>query len=489
MANSILEIIARNAEEFPERLCVVDESGEYTYSRLWKAIKRTALCLQELGVQKEQCVLVECTQNANYFICDFACNLIGAYFVPLEHNAAVDRVEAIQRETDAVLLICQGAYAGVSRTVSFESVISENGKEISEWSMPNTEDIAEILYTTGTTGTSKGISVTYRNNIALAENICDGTKMQEGNVELIPLPLSHSHGIRCAYANFFNKGTVVLTDGVTKVLDIYRMIKRYEITAIDLSPTAATVLLKLTRGRFGEFNEQLDYIQIGTAALSEELKEALCKQFPSVRLYNFYGSTESGRSCALNFNSDDDRKYCIGYPTRNAKFIITDDERNEIHSDENHTGLIACAGPMNMKGYWKQPELTASIMKNGFIYTNDEGYIDERGYVYVLGRKDDIINYKGIKIAPEEIEEIVLQYKEIKDCACVPVPDKNAGQIPKVYLAVKDESTFNKTEFMRFLEEKIDGNKVPKQMEIINEIPRAFNGKIQRKKLTTLSQQ
>lgn len=483
MKNSILEIVAQNAAEFPDRLCMVDGRGEFTYADIWHAAKCAAYELYTLGVHNSACVLVECTQNADYIICDFACNLLGACFVPVEHKASSANVQAIYEETEAVLLICEETYDFSAKTVSFADIIKENGTELEDWSFPAGEDTAEILYTTGTTGKSKGIEISHKNNIAIAENISYGTEMRVGNVELIPLPLSHSHGLRCSYANFFRNGTIVITDGVTRVLEIYKFIKKYHVTAVDLSPTAASVLLKLTRGRFAEFNGQFDYIQIGTAALSEELKAELCRQFPEVRLYNFYGSTESGRSCALNFNSSDDRKYCIGFPTRNAKFIVTDDERKEIQSDAAHTGLLACAGAMNMKGYWKQPDLTAQIMKNGYVYTNDEGYIDERGFVYVLGRKDDIINYKGIKIAPEEIEEVVVQYKGVKDCACVPVAEKAAGQAPKVFLVLQNADKFDKTAFMRFLEEHIDANKVPKYIELIDEIPRASNGKIQRKKL------
>lgn len=483
MKNSILEIIAENAVNIPDRLCVVDGRGEFTYADIWHAAQRAAYELQVLGVHKDDCVLVECTQNADYIICDFACNLLGAYFVPIEHKASAANVQAIYEETDAVLFICEEVYDFSAKKVSFAEVIKADSSELENWSFPSGEDTAEILYTTGTTGKSKGIEISHKNNIAIAENISYGTEMREGNVELIPLPLSHSHGLRCSYANFFRNGTIVITDGVTKVLDIYRMIKKYQVTAVDLSPTAASVLLKLTRGRFAEFNGQFDYIQIGTAALPEELKAELCRQFPDVRLYNFYGSTESGRSCALNFNSSDDRKYCIGFPTHNAKFMVTDDERNEIQSDEQHTGLLACAGAMNMKGYWKQPELTAQIMRNGYVYTNDEGYIDERGFVYVLGRKDDIINYKGIKIAPEEIEEVVAKYKGVKDCACVPVAEKTAGQAPKVFLVLQNVDKFDKVSFVRFLEEHIDANKIPKYIEVIDEIPRASNGKIQRKKL------
>ena len=482
MADSIVEIIRDNAVKDPDRLCIVDADGEKTYAEVWNEARQKAQALSEAGVSRTDCVMVECSQKADYIISLFACNLIGAVFVAIENKAAQLRVTDIEKETDAKLFVHVSEYRTDCRQLCYKDLEARSGAS-EDIRLPRGEETAEILYTTGTTGKSKGIEITHANNIALAENICDGTKMKEGNVELIPLPISHSHGIRCCYANFFKSGTVILTDGVTRVKDIYNYIRDYRATAMDLSPAAASVLLRLTRGKLSAFGEQLDYIQIGTAALSEELKSELRSLFPEVRLYNFYGSTESGRSCALNFNSEEDRKYCIGRPTKNAKFIVTDEERHEIASSKERTGLLACAGAMNMKGYWKQPELTAKTMRDGYIFTNDEGYIDQDGFVYVLGRHDDIINYKGIKIAPEEIEEVVRKYVHVKDCACVPVADPVSGQVPKLFISVDNEDLFDKKEFADYLEKHIDGNKMPKKIQIIESIPRAMNGKIQRNKL------
>ena len=208
MKNSILEIIAENAKQFPDRLCVVDGRGEYSYEKIWKAAKCAAEELRKIGVKKQDCVLVECTQNADYIICDFACNLLGAYFVPVEHKASLANVKAIYEETEAVLLICEEDYDFSAKKVSFGEIIKEDGCELENWTFPAGEDTAEILYTTGTTGKSKGIEISHKNNIAIAENISYGTEMREANVELIPLPLSHSHGLRCSYANFFRNGFI-----------------------------------------------------------------------------------------------------------------------------------------------------------------------------------------------------------------------------------------------------------------------------------------
>lgn len=482
---TLLQIIADYAAKTPDRLCVADTEHEYTYREFWQSVTRVSEALSRQGVKRQDAVMVQCTQDGRYLITALAVQLAGAYFVPLEMTCALDRAKDIQEETGAPLLITRDFLdfsLGDCKAVSFDDIWAAAANE-PEIMFPDPDATAEILYTTGTTGKSKGIEITHKNNMAIVENIAFGTEMKEGNIELIPLPLSHSHALRCCYTNLFRNGTIILADGVTRVKLIYDLIEKYHVTAMDISPAAATVLIKLTKGKIGDFNGSLDYIQIGTAVLQEDLKEQLLQIFPDVRLYNFYGSTESGRSCVLNFNSPDNRKFCIGRPTKNAKFIVTDSERNEIQSSPEDTGLLACAGAMNMKCYYKQPELTASVLQNGYLFTNDEGYIDDEGRVYVLGRADDIINYQGIKIAPEEIEEVAKQCEGVSDCACVPIVDKIAGQAPKLFYVAEHPADFDEDVLMKYMEVHIDGNKLPKRYERIDEIPRTYNGKILRRKL------
>lgn len=483
---SIVEAVANYARKTPAELCVADGFGEYTYAMVWENVCTLARFLCWEGVKEKDCIMVECTQDARFLICDLACELIGAVFVPVEHKASQDRVQVIAQDTDAKFFLYINLYDIPAEQISLDTVF-ENMKESHEpvdvLKLPDGNNTAEILYTTGTTGKSKGIEITNANNIALAENVKYGTEMKAGNRELIPLPLSHSHGLRCCYANFLNGSAVVLLEGVSNVKLVFEMIEKYHVTSMDLSPSAVMVLAKLSKGRFWELSPQMDYIQVGTAFLKEETKEILIQNFPSTRLYNFYGSTESGRTCVLDFNKERNKPGCIGRPTRNATFMITDEARNPIVSSEDNMGLLASAGSMNMVGYWKQPDLTRQIMKDGYVYTNDMGYIDEDGYIYVLGRKDDVINYKGIKISPEEIEEKVLKYPGITDCACVPKSDMISGQIPKLFVVVEERERLDKALLLQFLQVYIDDNKMPKEIEIIDEIPRTYNGKIQRSKL------
>ncbi len=482
--DSMVEILAEYAHTQPDTLFCADVTSEYTYKEAFQKTRELATKLVNMGIHAGECVMVECTQDSRFLITDFACELAGLIFVPVEHKAAGERITAILEESEAALFLYEVEHEVDTKKMSlmefFDTPFSGN---IIDFDYPELNQVVEILYTTGTTGKSKGIEVTNCNNIAIAENIKYGTEMKSGNTELLPLPLSHSHGIRCCYANLLNGGTILILDGVMRVQLVFDMLDKYNATALDLSPSAVLILMKLSKGKLAEYADRIDYIQVGTAALPEETKQIMIDNFPNVRLYNFYGSTESGRTCVLDFNAERGRTNCIGRPTKNAHFVITDDERHEIVSSEENTGLIATAGPMNMKGYFKQPELTRETMRNGYIYTNDLGYIDKDGFVYVLGRRDDIINFKGIKIAPEEIEESVRHYKDIIDCACVPKPDKISGQVPKLFISVKDRDAFSREDFYAFIEKQLDRNKIPKEIEIIDEIPRTYNGKIQRAKL------
>ncbi len=496
MVHSIADALIQHAAEQPDKLCIVDEKREYTYGEIAQLAVKCAAALRVREIAKDDYIVVECKQDARFLICAFACQLSGVMFVPVENKAAAERTTEMLFETKAKLFLYENrietAVSAESIETFFEAVEQEDAviaaAELArlcstEGSGTVAEDACEVLYTTGTTGKPRGIILTNENNVAIAENVKYGTQMKEDSVELMPLPLSHSHGLRTCYADILNGSTIVIVNGVMNVRRIFELIERYHITALDLSPNAAKVLLKLSKGSFAKYAQQIDFIQIGTAMLDEALKEELCRTFPESRLYNFYGSTESGRVCVLDFNAERGKPGCIGRPAKHASFIVTDEERREIASNRENIGLIAIAGKMNMKGYMGLEELTREAMHDGYVYTNDAGYIDENGDVYVLGRNDDVINYKGIKIVPEDIEAWVLKFDGVRDCACVAVPDALCGQAPKVFVAVEDAGHFDTAELLIYLSEVLEANRLPKQAEVIDEIPRTSNGKILRRKL------
>lgn len=481
MSRSIAEAVQINAQKHPEQIAAADSQNVYTYRELQKIVIQTAQILSDMNVKPGDIILAECTQKVDFLILDLACEWTGAVFVPFEQEMDENQVKLLRVETAARYVIAQTVYEIVgyyNLQMLLKRAEDVKVQRSCEWEEKN--QVAEILFTTGTTGKPKGIMISHSANIAIAENIKYGTQMHPQTVEMIPMPLNHSHGLRTCYANFFNGSTVVLLDGIRNIPLFFEMIEKYKVTALDLSPTLAKLLLKVARKGLMKYRDHIEYIEIGTSFLDDILKKKLREIFVGVRLYNFYGSTEAGRSCVLEF-SESDFTGCVGYPSENASFIIVDDSHTPIKSSAENPGLLAVSGKMMMDGYFGSEELTKTVLKDGILYTSDFGYIDEEGKVYVLGRKDDVINYKGIKIAPEEIETAAMQDEGILDCACVSVQDEIRGQVPKLYIVPAPKYEEKKT--FAFLRKVLGPAKMPLYIEIIDKIPRSANGKLLRKKL------
>ena len=495
---SIVENLARNAVNNPDKLCLADENKALSYKQVWDAVCGLGIKLESFGVTRGSCVVVECNQSVNYMICEFAVHLLKGIFVPIERNAAIGRILEIAKETDAFLHIGNRKAEGLAavphldiNTVTdfafgkvHDGVYRGSIEDLEVIDFPKSEDVSEILFSTGTTGKSKGIVLTHKSAIAIAENVCLGVMMKPDNVEMIPMPTSHSHGLRRTYANMVNGSSVIFVDNIMLLKNVFAMMDEYHVTSMDLSPSMLGIIFKLSRDRLGDYADTMDYIQLGSAPLSEEDKQHLSRILPKTRLYNFYGSTEAGCSCLMDFNESQKPQGCIGKPAANAEFIVVDENRRQIESSIDNLGFLASRGDINMKEYFKAPELTREAMPDGdYIYTKDMGYIDSEGFVYMLGRKDDVINFGGVKISPEEIESMVVKNIWIKDCACVPVDDRLTGQAPKLYIALEDGAEYDDRAFKSFLSEVLDANKQPKYIEIIDNIPRTFNGKIKRTEL------
>lgn len=486
MYNSILECVYEHAKSTPDKLCVVDETHEITYKVYWEMILRIHQVLLQYGISNRECVVVEADQTVTYLALEMAIQLRGAIFVPLEKNCATKRIHDITIATNAVMAVTKhtGKYECVNVTYDqLNAKIQLTKKYTEPECFPQPLDTSEILFSTGTTGKPKGIELTHKNNIALAENVKFGVKMKPDNIELIPVPLNHSHGLRRYYGNMYNGSTVIILPGVLNINQFFIFLDKYHVNAIDLVPASLGIILRLSKEKLAEYKNQLEYIQLGSAPLSESDKTKLCELLPYTRLYNFYGSTESGCTCILNFNKYKGLKNCIGKATYNSQFIFVDENHRPINATAENPGLLACRGDMNMKGYWHDSIETKTILKDGFIYSNDLAYCDENGFIFMLGRKGDVINVGGNKVSPEEIESVTMKYSGILDCACIGIPDKIKGQVPKLFIVAEDQNDFNIQKLGCFLQTQFELYKVPRIIVFIDKIPRTFNGKIIRKDL------
>lgn len=484
MFDSVVSAIFYHAEKTPDKLCLADDFGEVTYKEYSQKILRFASCFQSRGVKKGDKVVIEACQTVDYLAMTHAIQILGGVFVPVEHNCAKEKIQKFSDRVQAKMIVAEKTDS-MKNAVSYSELTDMYGESeiIDTFELPEKSSVSEILFSTGTTGREKGIVVTHANDIAIAENVIFGVEMEKDNVEMIPSPLNHSHGLRRYYANMCNGSTVVLLSSVMNIMKFFANIDHYQVNSIDLVPTALSVVLKLSRGKLADYADRIRYIQLGAAPLMEHDKEAVCALLPHTRLYNFYGSTESGCTCIYNFNVPNDKLHCIGKPTHNTEVIFVDDDRNPIVPSEENTGLIATKGKMNVSEYYEDPEETAKAMADGIVYSNDIGYLDSDGDIILLGRKGDVINVGGNKVSPEEIENAAKEMDIIVDCGCIPVADAAKGNVPKLFVQLKKGVEFEPIEIRKFLASKLEPYKVPTYIEQVDKIPRSYNGKLLRKEL------
>lgn len=475
--SSVVEAVCRHSLKNPGKLCITDRNSEYTYGEFYDLICSYADYFSRQGIGKDDKVVVEAAQTADFPAVEFGLHLIGAVFVPLENGCSTDKAFSVAEACGASLVIFQNAMAGIKALIVPPPACRNN------YTLPEAGSLSEILFSTGTTGKEKGIMLSHANDVAVAENIVCGSGMLEDNIEMIPSPLNHSHGLRSVYANMLCGGTVILHDSILDMKGFFAALDKYKVNAIDLVPSALSIILRFSGKKLGEYRDRFRYLEFGSAAMMPDDKARIMDLLPGIPLLNYYGSTESGRATVFNFNAGTEKAGCIGRPTVNTEAIIVDEHREAIDSSPERTGLLACAGAMNMIGYFNDEDETLKATDGKYVYSSDEAYIDPDGDIILLGRKGDVINVGGKKVSPEEIENVARQHPSVADCGCIGVDDATTGQAPKLFIQLEPGCEFNVRELSAFLSARLEQFKLPKHIEQIDAIPRTFNGKLLRRKL------
>lgn len=480
--DTILQYIAEYAQTKPDTLAVCEVRRSVTYREYWDNIRKAASALAAQGVKKGDHVVMRNLQNIDFLTVFSALQYLGAVPVPLEKTTGIDRLNEVAGSADAAAVINDepvGNYPFIDMKALCKSIPEQ---DIYETDFPGSRDRSMLLYTTGTTGVSKGVMIMHVNDVAIAENVMYGTEMKPDNVEIIPMPLNHSFAMRRYQTNMVNGSTVCLMDGVAFIGVLWKLMDKYRGTALALAPAALSMIFKLSDDRLATYKDQIDYIQLGSAPLQEHDKQRLMELLPDKRMYNLYGSTEAGCSCILNFNSPDNRPGCVGRPTVNSKvrFIDSDGNITDKASADNPC-LLLWGGDIVMEGYYNAPEMTAETLCDGYVKTSDLAYLDEEGRCILMGRADDVINFGGSKIAPGEVEDCAMGYPHIAECAYTSRPDPLTGEAPVMLIIPKEE--YSEEAFEAFLIEHLEGYKVPKTIVTVDSLPKTFNGKLLRREV------
>jgi len=324
----------------------------------------------------------------------------------------------------------------------------------------------------------KGVELSYKNQFSAAENINTFIGNSSDDVELLALPISHSFGLgrlRCV----LSKGeTLVMLGSFASMKKFFGEMERCKVTGFGMVPASWSYILKMSGEKIGQFASQLKYIEIGSAFMSKENKEKLMSLLPHTRICMHYGLTEASRSTFISFHEDKDYLDSVGKPSPHTFVKIFDEKGNEKPNGEQ--GEICVKGNHVCSGYWDLPlsSFHEDFYKD-YFKTGDWGYKDDKGFIYMISRKKEIINVGGKKVSPIEVEEALDTIEGIEESACISVPDDVLGEVVKAFIvgrltADDDESIKKKMSGM------VENYKVPAFIEHIAVIPKTSSGKIQR---------
>lgn len=476
---SIVKSIYEHSISRADKTAIIAPDMTVNYSQLWQLINAAAQKLKEKGLEKGDRVILEASHSVEFMVMCYAVHLAGGVHVPVENGVPEERVNEIADEI-APKIIITGEHPTEYFGMSLENLFDVPATELE---FPHEETLQEILFTTGTTGKSKGVMITHygQMNMCVSQNAVLDYSID--NVWLIPTPMNHAAGLRKTHMSMVRGSSVVLMNGFTNLRQFFANIRDYGVTSIYLPPAGVHYILMLASKELAKYDEQLDFLYSSSAALPGGDKEKLISVLPSVRKFDAYGGSEVGAVCYIDYNANRDNTRCVGKPNPGVDIYIVDEHYNKMdNATADNPGIIAIRSNTVTAGYWNEPEITANTIIDGVIYMTDLGYIED-GYLYLVGRRDDVINVGGLKIAPTEVEDVVLRHESVNECVCIPYEDKRFGKVVKMLVVVKDGYELNAEELATYIGDNLEDYKVPKFIEAVNEIPRTFNGKIDRKKI------
>ena len=473
--------IARNALGTPDKIALVDGASRVSYGQLVQHVKAAAQYLQSLGLHPGDRILLSAQKEAQFVYLYLAAHLVGVVNVVTDSASPRERLDYIISVTRPAVLFGNGLDIPGHRCVPLDSVPDEAvGGEITMPSITS-DDVADVMFTTGTTGAPKGVLLSHANIIGSARNTNGFIGTCRDDIEALALPLSHSFGLGRLRCVLIAGATLVLVNNFANLKTFFNVIDSEGVTGFGMVPAVWQYIKRLSGKRIARFASQLRYIEIGSAALPLEDKELLIEMFPTTRLCMHYGLTEASRAIFTEFHEHRAHLDAIGRPASSLVEVSVCDE-NGTPLPDGMDGEICVRGNMVTRSYFL-PEDNQGAFFGEWFRTGDWGHRGTDGDFYLTGRKKELINIGGEKVSPVTIEEAI-KALGIPDCACVAVPDPNGvlGEVPKAYL-VRGNSNLEIDDIKRQLVQVLSPNEVPAVWEWIDSIPRTASGKIQRLKL------
>jgi acyl-CoA synthetase (AMP-forming)/AMP-acid ligase II len=497
---ALTPLVLRFAGELGDKPAIIEGTSgrSLSYRQLQRKIRQAAAGLHRRGFQKGDVLAILSPNLPEYAIALHAVWLLGGITTTLNPlytaeeitfqlndsaarylltvPAFIEKAQEVMAKTKVEEIFVFGEAAGAT---PFESLLLEEA-DPPEVAINPQEDVAALLYSSGTTGFPKGVMLTHRNLVANLAQIEASEQMFQDDRVIAVLPFYHVYGQMVILNKTLYRGATVVTMPRFELEPFLRIMQDYGITLAPLAPPLVLLLAKSPL--VDKFDlSRLRQIFSAAAPLGQEVEQACAERLGCV-ITQAYGMTEA--SPATHWSPEEPSKIksgSVGLVMPGTECKVVSLETWEAVGP-NETGEILIRGPQVMKGYLNQPEATAqTIDSEGWLHSGDIGYGDQDGYFFIVDRLKELIKYKGYQVAPAELEAVLVSHPQVADAAVIPMADPEAGEIPKAYVVLKGEVT--PEELMAYVAERVAPFKKIRRVEITGQIPKSASGKILRRML------
>jgi long-chain acyl-CoA synthetase len=502
------------AKSVPSKAAYYFMGQKTTYAELDGAITKFASGLEKLGVKQGDHIALILGNSPHFVIGLYGALRLGATVIPVNPIYTADEIGYILNNGDVKVVValdmaiplaekvhtllpmvenfifCETSQDGIAKHVNEELTLLPKMKSFTEviasgdiaFKGPalNDEDVAIILYTSGTTGKPKGAMLTHKNLFSNASDVGDYLQMNDTDRVITTLPMFHVFCLTVALNAPLLRGATLLISPRFSPKEIFELAKEYEATVFAGVPTMYNFLYQYPEGN----SEDLKTLRLcisGGASLPVALLNNFENKF-NVRISEGYGLSEASPVTCFNPLDRPRKAGSIGTSILHVENKIVNELGEEVPVGD--VGELIVNGPNVMKGYYKMPEETAAAIRNGWLHTGDLARVDEEGYFYIVDRKKDMIIVGGYNVYPREVEEVLYNHTDIVEVAVLGVPDLNQGEAVKCFVVSKNPS-LTEEQLLDYCRDHLAKYKVPSSIEFLEELPKNTTGKILRRALKT----
>ncbi len=495
---SIPARIAKVARRHADRVAIVADDRRIRYAEFWDEAQRFARALRARGLRPGERVAILLPNRIEAAVACYGCWLAGGIAAPLNAQARARDFATWLRHCDARHIVYEFSHSDALEAIS---TVDASGEcpPIQRWPVDaehplcppdlandgsmDASDIAPddpalILYTSGTTGAPKGVTLTHGNLLANASAVVRYLALDERDSVLSILAFYYAYGASVLHTHLLSGGCVVLAQNLLFPHLLMDTIARERITGFSGVPSTYALLLE--RVKLSDYDlSSLRYMTQAGGAMSTTLTHRLRTALPHARLFVMYGQTEAtSRLTWLPPERLDEKAGSVGIPIDGVELRIAHEDGRAAGTCE--PGEVWVRGPNVMRGYWDNPEASASVLRDGWLRTGDMGHLDADGFLYLAGRRSDMIKTGAHRVHPNDIEEVILEVTGVSEAAVVGIDDAVLGQVVKAFIVAPGLPLSSENMIKAHCRERLASYKIPREIEFVSALPRTASGKVRR---------